>query len=68
MHFMSFVNYRKSKTIFRSSLNSLVHWDVQVFNRGFFTKVILAFLLQKPQISTTETTDFYYRNHRIITL
>ena len=27
MHFMSFINYRKSKTIFKSSLNSPVYWD-----------------------------------------
>ena len=27
MNFMSFINYRKSKTIFKSSLNSHVYWD-----------------------------------------
>ena len=27
MYFMSFINHQKSKTIFKSSLNSHVYWD-----------------------------------------
>ena len=30
MHFMSFVDYLKSKTIFKASLNDHVYWDTLV--------------------------------------
>ena len=29
-HFMSFINYRKLKTIFMTSLNSHVYWDTYI--------------------------------------
>ena len=35
MHFMSFINYRKSKTIFKSSLNSHAYWDTLWLNLIF---------------------------------
>ena len=53
-HIMSFINFRKSKTIFKSSLNSHVSWDtLYIGSRRFFPKrTILHSLLVSLNLKT----------------
>ena len=55
MHFMSFINYQKSKMIFKSSLNSHVYWDT-LQNLFLNPSIISSFCLCHD--NTSENLDF----------
>ena len=68
MHFMSFINYRKWKTIFKLSLNSHVYWDtLYIYIIFFIFRNLIFFFVEGSMVLLVIITGTnIIRRHQIL--